>query len=177
MNLFSDISSLVLTSLAALQSNGTLPKELNFTNVTVEPPRDSSHGDMSTNAAMVLAKPAKMNPRLIAEALCSLLENDNRIISADVAGPGFLNLRLKQNYLTSIIPYVLNMRINYGRSNIGSGIKVNVEYVSANPTGPLHVGHTRGAVFGDALASLLDFAGFDVTREYYINDGGAQVDV
>ena len=177
MNLFSDIRSLVLTSLAALQSNGTLPKELNFTNVTVEPPRDSSHGDMSTNAAMVLAKPAKMNPRLIAEALCSLLENDNRIISADVAGPGFLNLRLKQNYLTSIIPYVLNMGINYGRSNIGSGIKVNVEYVSANPTGPLHVGHTRGAVFGDALASLLDFAGFDVTREYYINDGGAQVDV
>ena len=118
-----------------------------------------------------------MNPRLIAEALCSLLENDSRIISADVAGPGFLNLRLKQDYLTSIIPYVLNMGINYGRSDIGSGIKVNVEYVSANPTGPLHVGHTRGAVFGDALASLLDFAGFDVTREYYINDGGAQVDV
>ena len=177
MNLFSDIRSLVLTSLEALQSNGTLPKELDFSNVTVEPPRDSSHGDMSTNAAMVLAKPAKMNPRLIAEALCSLLENDSRIISADVAGPGFLNLRLNQDYLTSIIPYVLNMGINYGRSDIGSGIKVNVEYVSANPTGPLHVGHTRGAVFGDALASLLDFAGFDVTREYYINDGGAQVDV
>ena len=177
MNLFSDIRSLVLTSLEALQSNGTLPKELDFSNVTVEPPRDFSHGDMSTNAAMVLAKPAKMNPRLIAEALCSLLENDSRIISADVAGPGFLNLRLKQDYLTSIIPYVLNMGINYGRSDIGSGIKVNVEYVSANPTGPLHVGHTRGAVFGDALASLLDFAGFDVTREYYINDGGAQVDV
>ena len=177
MNLFSDIRSLVLTSLEALQSNGTLSKELDFSNVTVEPPRDSSHGDMSTNAAMVLAKPAKMNPRLIAEALCSLLENDSRIISADVAGPGFLNLRLKQDYLTSIIPYVLNMGINYGRSDIGSGIKVNVEYVSANPTGPLHVGHTRGAVFGDALASLLDFAGFDVTREYYINDGGAQVDV
>ena len=177
MNLFSDIRSLVLTSLEALQSNGTLSKELDFSNVTVEPPRDSSHGDMSTNAAMVLAKPAKMNPRLIAEALCSLLENDSRIISADVAGPGFLNLRLNQDYLTSIIPYVLNMGINYGRSDIGSGIKVNVEYVSANPTGPLHVGHTRGAVFGDALASLLDFAGFDVTREYYINDGGAQVDV
>ena len=177
MNLFSDIRSLVLNSLEALQSNGTLSKELDFSNVTVEPPRDSSHGDMSTNAAMVLAKPAKMNPRLIAEALCSLLENDSRIISADVAGPGFLNLRLKQDYLTSIIPYVLNMGINYGRSDIGSGIKVNVEYVSANPTGPLHVGHTRGAVFGDALASLLDFAGFDVTREYYINDGGAQVDV
>ena len=177
MNLFSDIRNLVLASLEILQSNGTLPKELNFSNVTVEPPRDASHGDMSTNAAMVLAKPAGMNPRLIADALSLLLVNDERVISADVAGPGFLNLCLKQDYWTSIIPFVLNMGTNYGRATIGTGIKVNVEYVSANPTGPLHVGHTRGAVFGDALASLLDFAGFDVTREYYINDGGAQVDV
>ena len=177
MNLFSDIRNLVLASLEILQSNGTLPKELNFSNVTVEPPRDASHGDMSTNAAMVLAKPAGMNPRLIADALSLLLVNDERVISADVAGPGFLNLCLKQDYWTSIIPFVLNMGTNYGRATIGTGIKVNVEYVSANPTGPLHVGHTRGAVFGDALASLLDFAGFEVTREYYINDGGSQVDV
>ena len=164
MNLFSDIRNLVLASLEILQTNGTLPKELNFSNVTVEPPRDASHGDMSTNAAMVLAKPAGMNPRLIADALSLLLVNDERVISADVAGPGFLNLCLKQDYWTSIIPFVLNMGTNYGRATIGTGIKVNVEYVSANPTGPLHVGHTRGAVFGDALASLLDFAGFEVTE-------------
>ncbi|MDB3878907.1 arginine--tRNA ligase [Amylibacter sp.] len=177
MNLFSDIRSLVISSLEKLQSDGALPKGLNFENVTVEPPRDSSHGDMSTNAAMVLSKPSGMNPRDIAEALTVLLASDERVISADVAGPGFLNLRLKQDYWTSIIPFVIKAGVNFGRATIGSGIKVNVEYVSANPTGPLHVGHTRGAVFGDALASLLDFAGYDVTREYYINDGGSQVDV
>ena len=177
MNLFSDIRSLVISSLEKLQSDGALPKGLNFENVTVEPPRDSSHGDMSTNAAMVLSKPSGMNPRDIAEALTVLLASDERVISADVAGPGFLNLRLKQDYWTSIIPFVIKAGVNFGRTTIGNGIKVNVEYVSANPTGPLHVGHTRGAVFGDALASLLDFAGYDVTREYYINDGGSQVDV
>ncbi|MDB9763470.1 arginine--tRNA ligase [Amylibacter sp.] len=177
MNLFSDIRSLVISSLEKLQSDGALPKGLNFENVTVEPPRDSSHGDMSTNAAMVLSKPSGMNPRDIAEALTVLLASDERVISADVAGPGFLNLRLKQDYWTSIIPFVIKAGVNFGRATIGNGIKVNVEYVSANPTGPLHVGHTRGAVFGDALASLLDFAGYDVTREYYINDGGSQVDV
>ena len=177
MNLFSDIRSLVISSLEKLQSDGALPKGLNFENVTVEPPRDSSHGDMSTNAAMVLSKPSGMNPRDIAEALTVLLASDERVISADVAGPGFLNLRLKQDYWTSIIPSVIKAGVNFGRTTIGNGIKVNVEYVSANPTGPLHVGHTRGAVFGDALASLLDFAGYDVTREYYINDGGSQVDV
>ncbi|MDA9302042.1 arginine--tRNA ligase [Amylibacter sp.] len=177
MNLFSDIRSLVISSLEKLQSDGALPKGLNFENVTVEPPRDSSHGDMSTNAAMVLSKPSGMNPRDIAEALTVLLASDERVISADVAGPGFLNLRLKQDVWTSIIPTVIKAGVNFGRTTIGNGIKVNVEYVSANPTGPLHVGHTRGAVFGDALASLLDFAGYDVTREYYINDGGSQVDV
>ena len=177
MNLFSDIRSLVLSSLEILKDSGTLPESLNFSNVTVEPPRDSLHGDMSTNAAMVLAKPAGVNPRVIAETLAELLMLDERVVSADVAGPGFLNLRLAPEFWTSVIPVALAAGTNFGRSDIGEGLKVNVEYVSANPTGPLHVGHTRGAVFGDALASLLDFAGFDVTREYYINDGGAQVDV
>ena len=177
MNLFSDIRSLVLSSLEILKDSGTLPESLNFSNVTVEPPRDSLHGDMSTNAAMVLAKPAGVNPRVIAETLAELLMLDERVVSADVAGPGFLNLRLTPEFWTSVIPVALAAGTNFGRSDIGEGLKVNVEYVSANPTGPLHVGHTRGAVFGDALASLLDFAGFDVTREYYINDGGAQVDV
>jgi len=177
MNLFSDIRSLVLSSLEILKDSGTLPESLNFSNVTVEPPRDSLHGDMSTNAAMVLAKPAGVNPRVIAETLAELLMLDARVVSADVAGPGFLNLRLTPEFWTSVIPVALAAGTNFGRSDIGEGLKVNVEYVSANPTGPLHVGHTRGAVFGDALASLLDFAGFDVTREYYINDGGAQVDV
>ena len=177
MNLFSDIRSLVLSSLEILKDSGTLPESLNFSNVTVEPPRDSLHGDMSTNAAMVLAKPAGVNPRVIAETLAELLMLDERVVSADVAGPGFLNLRLSPEFWTSVIPVALAAGTNFGRSDIGEGLKVNVEYVSANPTGPLHVGHTRGAVFGDALASLLDFAGFDVTREYYINDGGAQVDV
>ena len=177
MNLFSDIRSLVLSSLEILKDSGTLPESLNFSNVTVEPPRDSLHGDMSTNAAMVLAKPAGVNPRVIAETLAELLMLDGRVVSVDVAGPGFLNLRLAPEFWTSVIPVALAAGTNFGRSDIGEGLKVNVEYVSANPTGPLHVGHTRGAVFGDALASLLDFAGFDVTREYYINDGGAQVDV
>ncbi|MDR6264697.1 arginine--tRNA ligase [Roseobacter sp. N2S] len=177
MNLFADIRILVLDSLNALQSEGVLPADLDFTNVAVEPPRDALHGDMATNAAMVLAKPAKSNPRDIAEALATKLLADDRITAADVAGPGFLNLTLDPACWTAIVPLALKAGVDFGRSDMGQGKKVNVEYVSANPTGPLHVGHTRGAVFGDALASLLDFAGFDVTREYYINDGGAQVDV
>lgn len=177
MNLFADIRILVLDSLNALQSEGVLPADLDFTNVAVEPPRDALHGDMATNAAMVLAKPAKSKPRDIAEALAAKLLADDRITAADVAGPGFLNMTLDPACWTAIVPLAIQGGVDFGRSDMGQGKKVNVEYVSANPTGPLHVGHTRGAVFGDALASLLDFAGFDVTREYYINDGGAQVDV
>ncbi|WGI20746.1 arginine--tRNA ligase [Amylibacter sp. IMCC11727] len=177
MNLFADIRTLVLDSLETLQSEGTLPKDLDFTNVAVEPPRDALHGDMATNAAMVLAKPAKSNPRAIAEALASKLMADARVQTADVAGPGFLNLTLDPSCWTAVVPVAIKAGADFGRSDMGQGKKVNVEYVSANPTGPLHVGHTRGAVFGDALASLLDFAGYNVTREYYINDGGAQVDV
>ncbi|MCI5096593.1 MAG: arginine--tRNA ligase [Rhodobacteraceae bacterium] len=177
MNLFTDIRTLVIASLDAMVSEGALPEGLDFRNVAVEPPRDAAHGDMATNAAMVLAKPAKMKPRDIADTLAAKLAADPRITNAEVAGPGFLNLRLSDDVWQQVVRGVLAAGTDFGRSAMGEGKKVNVEYVSANPTGPLHVGHTRGAVFGDALASLLDFAGFDVTREYYINDGGAQVDV
>jgi arginyl-tRNA synthetase len=177
MNLFTDIRVCVLAALETMQVAGDLPGGLDFANVAVEPPRDAAHGDMATNAAMVLAKPAKMKPREIAEALAVHLVQDARIETAEVAGPGFLNLRLAASLWQGVIGMVLEQGADFGKSSGGAGKRVNVEYVSANPTGPLHVGHTRGAVFGDALASLLDYAGFDVTREYYINDGGAQVDV
>ncbi|MBD0864896.1 MAG: arginine--tRNA ligase [Rhodobacteraceae bacterium] len=177
MNLFAQIRTAVLTGLHQMQADGNLPDGLSFDNVAVEPPRDVAHGDMATNAAMVLAKPAKMKPRDIADALAARLSNDSRIASAEVAGPGFLNLRLPPTVWQAVVGAVLSAGTDYGRSSRGAGQKVNVEYVSANPTGPLHVGHTRGAVFGDALASLLAYAGYDVTREYYVNDGGAQVDV
>ncbi|MDC0343461.1 arginine--tRNA ligase [bacterium] len=177
MNLFADIRAHVIDALSAMTAEGVLPDGLSFENVTVEPPRDAAHGDMATNAAMVLAKPAGVKPRDIAEALAAKLVTESRIDSAEVAGPGFLNLRLAADAWQGVVSAVLNEGTAYGRSDMGAGRKVNVEYVSANPTGPLHVGHTRGAVFGDALASLLAYAGHDVTREYYINDGGAQVDV
>jgi arginyl-tRNA synthetase len=176
MNLFADIRATVIDCLDALTIEGVLPAGLYFANVTVEPPRDASHGDMATNAAMVLAKPAGMKPRDIADALAAKLVADTRITSADIAGPGFLNLALDAGVWAGVVSAVLT-DADFGKSNLGAGKKMNVEYISANPTGPLHVGHTRGAVFGDALASLLAYAGYDVTREYYINDGGAQVDV
>ena len=177
MNLFAEIRSLVIDSLQQMQAQGNLPDGLSFDAVTVEPPRDAAHGDMATNAAMVLAKPSSCKPRDIAQRLATLLSADPRLASVEVAGPGFLNLRLASTLWADVLRAILADPAGYGRATVGAGIKVNVEYVSANPTGPLHVGHTRGAVFGDALASMLDFAGYDVTREYYINDGGAQVDV
>jgi arginyl-tRNA synthetase len=176
MNLFADIRATVIDCLDALTKDGVLPAGLDFANVTVEPPRDATHGDMATNAAMVLAKSAGMKPRDIADALAAKLVVDTRITSADIAGPGFLNLALDAGVWAGVVNAVLT-DADFGKSNLGAGKKMNVEYISANPTGPLHVGHTRGAVFGDALASLLAYAGYDVTREYYINDGGAQVDV
>jgi arginyl-tRNA synthetase len=176
MNLFADIRAVVISSLDALVADGTLPSGLSFDNVAVEPPRDPAHGDMATNAAMVLAKPAKMNPRAIADALADKLTSDDRIASAEVAGPGFLNMRLTADVWQGVVKAALT-DADYGKSTLGQGKKMMVEYVSANPTGPLHVGHTRGAVFGDALATLLAYAGYDVTKEYYINDGGGQVDV
>ncbi|MEM9250027.1 MAG: arginine--tRNA ligase [Pseudomonadota bacterium] len=177
MNLFADMRARVVQALEAMVAAGDLPPNLDMSNVTVEPPRDAAHGDMATNAAMVLAKAAGKKPREIAETLAVRLAEDPRVAQADVAGPGFLNLRLDVGAWAAVTGRVLDIGDAYGRSGLGAGQRVNVEYVSANPTGPLHVGHTRGAVVGDALASLLAFAGYDVTREYYINDGGAQVDV
>jgi len=177
MNLFADLRSLVIASLDAMTAEGQLPAGLDYSAVAVEPPRDAAHGDMATNAAMVLAKPAKQPPRAIAEALAARLAGDPRIAAAEVAGPGFLNLRLNPSIWQGLIRDVLTEGTAYGRSALGQGQKVNVEFVSANPTGPMHVGHVRGAVFGDALARLLSYTGHEVTREYYINDGGAQVDV
>jgi len=176
MNLFSDIRASVMEALETMTSMGKLPEGLPTDEVTVEPPRDSAHGDMATNAAMVLAGRARSRPRDIAEVLARHLAGDPRIESAEVAGPGFLNIRLAESVWSGLVDAVTNCG-NYGRSDMGVGKRINVEYVSANPTGPLHVGHGRGAVFGDALASLLEFVGYDVTREYYINDGGTQVDV
>jgi len=177
MNLFNDIRVLVLDCLQDMAAQGVLPAGLDLSAVTVEPPRDGAHGDMATNAAMVLARPAAMKPREIAEALATRLATDPRILSAEVAGPGFLNLRLAAEVWQLVVGAALHAGRDFGRATLGAGRKVNVEFVSANPTGPMHVGHARGAVFGDALAALLDFAGWSVTREYYINDGGAQVDV
>ncbi|WP_126153685.1 arginine--tRNA ligase [Paracoccus haematequi] len=176
MNLFTDLRGVVLAALEQMTQAGELPPDLDFANVAVEPPRDPAHGDMATNAAMVLAKPAGMKPRDIADRLAARL-TDPRIAAAEVAGPGFLNLRLSPAVWRGVVAAALNEGEDFGRSTIGTGQKVNVEFVSANPTGPMHVGHVRGAVFGDALANLLAFSGHQVTREYYINDGGAQVDV
>ncbi|WP_374643925.1 arginine--tRNA ligase [Tabrizicola sp.] len=177
MNLFADIRELVVAELQALMAEGALPAGLDLSAVAVEPPRDAGHGDMATNAAMVLAKPAGMQPRAIADALAARLMEDPRVAGADVAGPGFLNLRLEPAAWQGLVREVLERGTDYGRSDLGQGRKVNVEFVSANPTGPMHVAHARGAVVGDALAALLGFAGWEVTREYYINDGGGQVDV
>jgi len=177
MNIFADIRTRVLDALTDMTAAGQLPEGLDFAAVAVEPPRDPAHGDMATNAAMVLARPAGLKPREIAEALAARLAADPRIEVAEVAGPGFLNLRLAPGVWAEVLRAALDAGECYGRATLGQGARINVEFVSANPTGPMHVGHMRGAVFGDALASLLQFAGNDVTREYYINDGGAQVDV
>ncbi len=177
MNLFAEMRSLVVDSIAQMVTAGDLPAGLDLTAVTVEPPREAAHGDMATNAAMVLAKSAGKPPRVIADALAARLTSDPRVLAVTVAGQGFLNIALKPAVWQSLVKSVLESGADYGRATLGAGQKVNVEFVSANPTGPMHVGHVRGAVVGDALASLLAFAGWNVTREYYINDGGAQVDV
>lgn len=163
--------------LSALEMEGTLPPGVNRANVAVEPPRDPSHGDIATNAAMVLAKPAKTNPRALAEQIVAHLDRDPDIESADIAGPGFINLRLANRAWIDEVRAIAALGDAYGRSALGEGSRVNVEYVSANPTGPMHMGHCRGAVVGDALASLLEATGHEVTREYYVNDAGGQVDV
>jgi arginyl-tRNA synthetase len=176
VNLFADYAAIVKAALDELIAAGTLPTGLSFANVTVEPPRDPSHGDLATNAAMVLAKPAGLNPRALAEALVASLRTKPGITAADVAGPGFINLKLADSVWHAQINAMLNGGGDYGRSTVGQAKRINVEYVSANPTGPMHMGHCRGAVVGDALAGLLEYAGWQVTREYYINDAGGQVD-
>ncbi|MEZ5680289.1 MAG: arginine--tRNA ligase [Erythrobacter sp.] len=163
--------------LNALEQEGVLPPETSRANVTVEPPRDPSHGDLATNAAMVLAKQAGSNPRALAEKIVEHLDRDPEIVETAIAGPGFINLRLSQDAWRRELQAIVALGGDYGRSAMGEGRKVNVEYVSANPTGPMHMGHCRGAVVGDALAGLLEFAGHNVIREYYVNDAGGQVDV
>ncbi|MBX7539984.1 arginine--tRNA ligase [Qipengyuania sphaerica] len=163
--------------LNALEMEGHLPPEANRSGVTVEPPRDPSHGDLATNAAMVLAKQAKTNPRALAELIVEHLGREPDITEASIAGPGFINLRLSDAAWLRELEAIASLGENYGRSQVGGGQVVNVEYVSANPTGPMHMGHCRGAVVGDALAGLLEFSGHKVTREYYVNDAGGQVDV
>jgi arginyl-tRNA synthetase len=178
LHLFADVLARVHAICASLAAESNWPAGIDVSRVVVEPPRDSSHGDMATNAAMVLAKDAKAKPRDLADAIAARLRADPLIASVDVAGPGFINLTLKPEAWAEALRTVLREDASYGRiAPVANAARVNVEYVSANPTGPMHVGHCRGAVFGDALCSLLQFAGRDVTREYYINDAGAQVDV
>jgi arginyl-tRNA synthetase len=176
-HLFAQVLDRVLAANAELIDAGLLPSDIDQSRVLVEPPRDASHGDMATNAAMVLAKSAGRKPRELAEAIAEKLRPDPLLARVDVAGPGFINLTLAKNAWTEELRAVLAAGDEYARSDLGRGEKVNVEYVSANPTGPMHVGHARGAVFGDALANLLEFVGYEVTREFYVNDAGAQVDV
>src|SRR5215468_127889 len=176
-HIFATVHACVDAANAALIARGVLPAGIDQSRVLVEPPRDASHGDMATNVAMVLAKDAGKKPRELAEAVAEELRKVDLIARVDVAGPGFINLTLKPDAWHGALRAAIRAGTRYGKSDIGKGEQVNVEYVSANPTGPMHVGHCRGAVFGDALASLLAFVGYGVTREYYINDAGAQVDV
>ena len=176
-HLFANVLARVHAICNALIADGTLPAGIDLSRIVVEPTKDAPHGDMASNAAMVLAKEAKAKPRDLAEAIATKLRADDLVTAVDIAGPGFINLTLNTSVWAEALRAVLRDGEAYGRSAVGGGEKINVEYVSANPTGPMHVGHCRGAVFGDALASLLDVAGYDVAREYYINDAGAQVDV
>lgn len=176
MNPYRHFIGVIVAALQAMQASGELPPSLDFSAITAEPPRDPAHGDIATNAAMVLAKAAGKKPRDIAEPLLLRLKADPDVVDGAVAGPGFINLKLTDAFWRARLGECLKEGVAYGDSQMGVGHKVNVEYVSANPTGPLHVAHARGAVVGDALANLLHKAGYAVTKEYYINDAGAQVD-
>jgi len=177
MNLFEHFRESVLGVVDELAAGGVLPGGLDTARINVEPPREAGHGDITTNAAMLLAKPAGMKPRDIAYALADKLAGVDDIVSAEVAGPGFINITLSDGFWQARLAEILGVGTSYGDSSFGKGEAINVEFVSTNPTGPMHVGHGRGAVVGDALSSLLEKAGYKVTREYYINDAGAQVDV
>ena len=176
-NIFAEMLDRVHRASGELIAAGVLPPDIDQSRVTVEPPRDPAHGDMATNAAMVLAKDAGKKPRELAEAIAEKLRGDELVGQVEVAGPGFINLTLKPAAWIEALRNAVQLGPRYGKSEVGHGTPVNVEYVSANPTGPMHIGHCRLAVFGDALANLLRFTGFNVTREYYVNDAGAQVDV
>ena len=175
MNIFTEYTARVQAAVAGL-ALATAPGPQDLARITVESPRDPAHGDLATNAAMVLAKPLGMKPRDLAEQIAAVLRLDAEFTEVTVAGPGFINIRLDKAVWHRVLANVVARGDGFGRSTQGSGVKVNVEYVSANPTGPMHVGHTRGAVFGDALANLLAYVGHEVTREYYINDAGSQID-
>jgi arginyl-tRNA synthetase len=177
MDVFAEVERRIAQALVALQAEGALPADLPQVNVEAEVPRDPAHGDVASNVAMVLSKAAKMKPRDIAEQIAGKLASASDVVKVDVAGPGFLNITFKPEVWHALIAGILAGGPSYGRTGIGKSEKVNVEYVSANPTGPMHVGHCRGAVLGDSLANLLAFVGYDVTREYYINDAGGQVDM
>lgn len=177
MNLFTDFEARIKTALEQIDLVREKRSELDFGRIAVEPPRDASHGDVATNAAMVLAKPLGTNPRALADIIIAKLREDADVADVSVAGPGFINIRLSVGYWQRLLAAMIGAGTDYGRSTLGEGRKVNVEYVSANPTGPMHVGHCRGAVVGDALANLLAFAGYGVEKEYYINDAGSQIDV
>ncbi|MER9867579.1 arginine--tRNA ligase [Mesorhizobium sp. M0136] len=177
MNIFADFNARIIKAVEALDLKDKDGVSPDLSRIAVEPPRDASHGDLATNAAMVLAKPTGQNPRALAERLAEAVRADEDIAAAEIAGPGFVNLRLKDGFWQAHLTTLLGEGRNYGRSTVGGGKKTNVEYVSANPTGPMHVGHCRGAVVGDALANLMAFAGYDVTKEYVINDAGSQIDV
>lgn len=177
MNLFADFDKRIKNALETIDIIKEKRSEVDFGRLTVEPPRDQSHGDVATNAAMVLAKPLGTNPRALADLISAALRNDPDVSEVSVAGPGFINIRLSTGYWQRLLGSMIEAGTDYGRSTAGSGKKTNVEYVSANPTGPMHVGHCRGAVVGDALANLLSFAGYEVVKEYYINDAGGQIDV
>ena len=170
------VHSRIVVALEALQHEGALPPGLDFAATEVASPREAAHGELASNAAMVLAKPARLPPRVIAEKLAAKLAAAPDIAKAEIAGPGFVNLTFAPSFWQAVVTQILKEGADYGRSDVGEGGRINIEYVSANPTGPMHVGHCRGAVFGDALANLLAFVNYDVTREYYINDAGAQVD-
>ncbi|MEQ1954753.1 arginine--tRNA ligase [Mesorhizobium sp. CN2-181] len=177
MNVFADFNDRIKRVVQGLELKGNDGTALDLSRIAVEPPRDASHGDLATNAAMVLAKAAGQNPRALAETIATGLRSDPDVAEASVAGPGFVNLRLRHGYWQNYLARLIELGADFGRSTMGVGSKVNVEYVSANPTGPMHVGHCRGAVVGDTLANLLAFTGHDVTKEYLINDAGAQIDV
>src|ERR1700732_5405215 len=181
MNLYAEFQDLIAAILRRIAARGRLPADLDLQRFVVEPPRDSAHGDLSTNAAMVYAKEARSvfaNPRQLAVEIAAALADNPDVAEAEVAGPGFINIRLRPAVFARVLRAVLEQGPRFGRPDLACAkkLKINVEYVSAHPTVPMHVGHGRGAVFGDALANLLAFAGHEVTREFYINDAGAQVD-